>query len=324
MAKALKEIGFDALSVANNHSFDHGRDIFEETIAHLTEVGIKVCGQRGKDGYFCKPVIVEKTSITIAILAYNWIGLDRPEVNQFRAHLSVVEDGVVNYSLKRDPTKNRASRLSVTDKNKPVMSDIRRLRDKVDFLILMPHWGYEWTIYPPYGLILEARSFVEAGADLIIGSHPHVPQGVERYKNGLIIYSLGNFLFDSHTDRFNYGMILDAKISKNLPITYELHFVRRNERFQPEPVSRIEAKENMSIIELSSNAIKSAHAEKLLDDEMIFQEFVKQYKALRYRKIIFIITKLPRNRFLLKHIVKNIITLLHVILLNITGRRVRW
>jgi poly-gamma-glutamate synthesis protein (capsule biosynthesis protein) len=275
MARALRRVGFDVLSVANNHAFDHGPDVLKETIFHCEQAGIKVCGLRGNSEYYSEPVIIHKNSLTIGILAYNWVGLEN--AGAMGHYIAIVEDSIVNYTWNRNNSGNREARLSISEKNKNVIQDIIKLRKKVDILVLMPHWGYEWTIYPPYGVILEGRSFIDAGVDLIIGCHSHVAQGMERYKNGFLAYSLGNFLFDSATDTFRYGMIFDCTVEPGKIKNHKITFIKRGHNFRIEPVSKAEMEGNELLIEKSSEVILSNTAERDLDDELIYQEYERQY-----------------------------------------------
>ena len=73
------------------------------------------------------------------------------------------------------------------------MEDVVELRKQVDCVVVSLHWGYEYVEYPSPRQQAFARKLVRAGAQMVIGHHPHVVQGVERYQGGLIAYSLGNF-----------------------------------------------------------------------------------------------------------------------------------
>ncbi len=322
MAQTLRQIGFDVLSVANNHSFDHGPDILEETVGHCEKAGIQVCGLRGYSDYYCRPVIIQKHKITIGILAYNWIGLEN--AGDIGKYLAIVEDSIVNYTWNRNKSNDLEARTLIKKKNTNVINDIKKLRNEVDILILMPHWGYEWTIYPPYGVTLEAKSFVEAGADLIIGSHPHVPQGIEIYNNGLIAYSLGNFLFDSVTEKFKWGMVLGCEIKPGSIKHYILSFVKNGKYFQTEPSTEEESIENMCLIDKSSKAILSLQAKEKLDDDLIYREFEKQYSNLKYQKVVYLLKNLTRRPSLMKPILKKILNLMRLMILRTQGKKVRW
>jgi gamma-polyglutamate biosynthesis protein CapA len=322
MAMALKKTGFDVLSLANNHVLDHGKDIFNETSQHCLNAGILLCGLRDNNSYYSKPLIIRKEGYTIGILAYNWIGLE--DSNHQSENIASIYDGIVNYTWNRDPQADFDTRTNLHLHNKEVFSDINKIRKQVDIVILMPHWGYEWTIYPPYGVVLEARNFIDAGVDIIIGSHPHVPQGFELYKNKLIIYSLGNFLFDSTTNKFRYGMVVDINWSKNGLINYIPTIIDRDNLFRPTLASPKTSLEEMINIYKSCAAISSLYAPKLLDDELLYREFELQYGILKKTKIIFLFKMLIFHPKIIKPLFKKIMGLLKLLTLRLFGKKVRW
>lgn len=100
------------------------------------------------------------------------------------------------------------------------IAEIQSLRDKTDFIVVMPHWGIEYTTEPTDAIREMAHQFINAGADLVIGSHPHVIQSIEKYNNKKIYYSLGNFIFDQYFSEdvrngLGVQLIIDKK-SKNV------------------------------------------------------------------------------------------------------------
>lgn len=323
IANTLKEVGVDVLSVANNHIFDHGLEIFVETLTHCKEAGIELCGIRGKSGYYSDPVIIKKHSLTIGVLAYNWVGLEEAdgEVSQY---IAVVNDGVVNYTWNRDRAKDIESREMLLDKNKDVFSDISKLRNEVDIIIMMPHWGFEWCNYPPYGVVVEAHSFIDAGVDIIIGSHPHVIQGIEKYNNGIIAYSLGNFLFDFSTAKFVSGMVLELELFKGKIKNYKPTFITWNEVYQPEVALGALNDKYLKIVERSTKVITSIDPEKRLDDDVIYKEYEKGYNKLKLYKVIFLVKKLPKNIFLIVPIIGKFISFVEIMILRLKGKKVRW
>jgi poly-gamma-glutamate synthesis protein (capsule biosynthesis protein) len=322
-ARVLHDIGFEVISLANNHVFDHGPQILEETIFCLNDAGLKICGLRGDNDYYSAPVVIQKESLKMGILAYNWVGLESTS-KEIEKYIAVVDDSVVNYTWNRNPKKDKEARLLVTKKNKNVLNDIRKLKEEVDVVILMPHWGYEWTIYPPYGVVLEARTFIDAGIDLIIGSHPHIPQGVEIYNGGVIAYSLGNFLFDMHSNKFKNGMVFDAIISKSGVKNYKYFFTTSNDHFQPELASEKEQEVNKELIRASSSAIESDNADERLNDDLIYKEYEQQYNRLKYEKIRYLILALFRHPWLIKPILGKISNFLYLVVLRIRGQKIRW
>ena len=202
--------------------------------------------------------------------------------------------------------------------------DIKKLRKEVDIVILLPHWGYEWTIYPPFGVVLEARCFIEAGADVILGCHPHVPQGVERHKNGVIFYSLGNFLFDMCSTGFRNGMIADIMISDKGIEKFQHHFSTINTFFQPMPTSQPERDFMTELIKESTRAITGFDAKRRLDDERIYKEYERQYKYLKIEKVKYLLFSLFREPALIKPILTKTANLLHLLFLRAKGKKVRW
>ena len=321
-ASALRRAGFNVVSVANNHVYDHGPAIFEETVYHLEKAGLKICGLRDAGEYYCKPVFITENSLHIGILAYNWVGLeDREGIEE---HIAVIRDGIVNYTWNRTPEKDREAQNKITEKNTNVIEDIKKLRKEVDIVILLPHWGYEWTIYPPFGVVLEARCFIEAGADVILGCHPHVPQGVERHKNGVIFYSLGNFLFDMCSTGFRNGMIADIMISDKGIEKFQHHFSTINTFFQPMPTSQPERDFMTELIKESTRAITGFDAKRRLDDERIYKEYERQYKYLKIEKVKYLLFSLFREPALIKPILTKTANLLHLLFLRAKGKKVRW
>jgi len=323
MASALKKAGFDVLSVANNHVLDHGPDVFEETVKHCQDAGLMVCGLRGTAEYYSQPVIIEKNEMKVGILAYNWVGSEYLDVMD--QYIAQIHDGVVNYSWIRDSDRDAMARNTIETKNVHVINDIRELRSHVDIVVIMPHWGYEWILHPPLGVILEARSFIDAGADLILGSHPHVHQGVEIYKNKIIAYSLGNFLFDGLSEGYDSGMLIKCLVSRYGDVSeYELSILDKAGFFQPCLASAKDAAWHNELVLESSMTITDPDAIHLLNDDLIYREQEKVYKKLKYRKILFLLRTATRHPSIMGVIGLKIINLLKVIAQRVRGRKVRW
>ena len=101
-----------------------------------------------------------------------------------------------------------------------VLPLIRSLNDSIDFIVVVIHWGKEKEYKPNKKQISMARQFVNAGADLIVGHHPHVVQPVLKYKNVPIAYSIGNFVFGGNRNpRDKRALIIQAVFEKNKPVT---------------------------------------------------------------------------------------------------------
>jgi len=106
-------------------------------------------------------------------------------------------------------------------------NNIKSIRGKVDILVIYTHWGKEYEKTPSYKIKNVAHSFVDAGADLIIGSHPHVVQDVEEYKGKKIYYSLGNFIFDQY---------FSAETMEGLAVKVEINSKNKQLKFQEIPL----------------------------------------------------------------------------------------
>ena len=94
--------------------------------------------------------------------------------------------------------------------------EITGYKNACDFLVIVLHFGFEYCEYPNYEDVMFCHQLVDAGADLIVCHHPHIVQGIEKYKNGLIAYSLGNFIFDNtgETDaRTSRSFILEVALA---------------------------------------------------------------------------------------------------------------
>lgn len=97
----------------------------------------------------------------------------------------------------------------------PIVNELKRLRGEVDFLIVTPHWGVEYNTSMTAKQQEKAYAFIDAGADLVLGAHPHVIEPVEVYKNKMIFYSLGNFVFDQGSDfDISHGLSVGITLKK--------------------------------------------------------------------------------------------------------------
>lgn len=161
VVKQLKNYNFNFFSIANNHITDQGAKGFKETQANLTKLGYEYAGcADGAVADECAGKIVDVGGKKIAIIAASMV---------YRS----------------------------VDREK-LAAIVREYKAKSDLVIFFPHWGIEYQAKPSKAQTDLARFMIDSGVDLIIGSHPHVAQGLEIYKNHLIIYSLGNFIFDQY------------------------------------------------------------------------------------------------------------------------------
>ena len=175
LARHLLPAGFDALSLANNHAYDMLVTGVEETPAILAELGIVPLGAASVDtDQSVRVETIEREGWRVGLVAVTTQTNVAPLPGM--PPLPLVQPGEL------------ATRVV------PLVEDARVAHDLV---VVLVHWGLEYADEPDWAQQQAARALVEAGADLVIGHHPHVLQGIERHGHGLIAYSLGNFLFEN-------------------------------------------------------------------------------------------------------------------------------
>ena len=322
-SKALADVGFNVLNVANNHILEHGSEIFKETVGYLKENDINVCGLRSNSKtYYSKPVILKKKSNTIGIIGYNWVGVDKfKDADQLIAQS---RDSIVNYDWKREKKSNKNLSSIVHQKNSNVIADIKSLSKKVDLVILLAHWGYEFVHIPPFCLTLEAKSFIDAGADCIIGCHPHVIQGYETYKGKPIFYSLGNFIFDQRYKITQYSTILDVSIKADRTISHRFIPIYINSNFQPQAASVNQRRITFSILEKSNRIIQGAENKKQMEDNLVYEAYERHYKKLKINNIFLHFIALKDDPLILKLMIKKLINFLIILKNRFQGEHIRW
>ena len=318
---ALARAGFNVLNLASNHSLEHGPEIFLETVENLRKAGLKICGLRGNDsGYYSEPVILTLNGCRVGILGYNWVGVNN--FSEADRYIAQSHDSLVNYTWER----NKKPEIPISNANSLVIKDIRRLRKEADVVILMTHWGYEFVRVPPYKLTIEAQAFIEAGANIIIGSHPHVLQGVQKYLSGLIFYSLGNFIFDSRARRIKHTAILEVVLNKNKNnnISYKFIPFYINRFFQPEVGSSKQERYIRREIEKSNQSLSSLNKKEDLDDDKVYRKQERYYNASRLFRIISHFVAIREDRSVIRLIFKKGVGFLRIMWLRLKGQKVRW
>jgi Bacterial capsule synthesis protein PGA_cap len=178
LASGLTESGIDIVSLANNHIVDGGREGLVSTQRFLHKHGIHYFGAGNSREEADKPLIVECKGLRIAFLG----ACDVPQV-------CVTDSRPGAAPILAERLRRRVSEC----------------RDRADIVVLLLHADLEFTHYPAPSRVRLSRNLIEHGADLIIQHHPHVCQGVEVYRDGLIAYSLGNFVFRVHGNNYFEG-----------------------------------------------------------------------------------------------------------------------
>jgi len=173
-AAGLAAVPFNVATLANNHVFDYGLDAFRDTLAVLDKHHIRHTGAGFSEQAAASPLVVDVNGITV---------------------------GIVNFSEGEDLTaaRNNASGVMGWDLA-TVTKTVRALKQRVNIVLAICHGGIEYIPFPPPYVADAFQQVAEAGADAVVGHHPHVPQGLSFFKDVPIFHSLGNFIFYQETD----------------------------------------------------------------------------------------------------------------------------
>ena len=185
---ALKSAGIRLVSFANNHVFDQGKKGFAESLDALDKAGIPFYGAGRTQQEAVKGLRIEKNGVKIAFLG----------ASQFFNG----KEGLVT-----DPKQPQANK---TDDPAAMAEAVKASRKEADFVIVSAHWGAEYQVRPRESEVKLAHELFEAGADVILGTHPHVLQPLEIYeaqdgRTCLVVYSLGNFI-SNQSFQYQHGV----------------------------------------------------------------------------------------------------------------------
>lgn len=187
----MLDMGFNLVSLANNHTLDRGEAAINNSINYWNSKDVLYAGSYLSEEDRVKLNIKEKNGITYAMLAYTTAtnGLNTPYGKDYL---------VDRYDEEK------------------VKEDIKRLRDKVDVLMVSMHWGSEYTHTPTNEEVTIANFLASQKVDIVIGHHPHVIQPITYINDTLVVYSLGNFLSGQVGEAKNIGMLASIDITKRV------------------------------------------------------------------------------------------------------------
>jgi poly-gamma-glutamate synthesis protein (capsule biosynthesis protein) len=184
----LADKGFNMVSFANNHVGDYSQSAFEDTLQRLERANILYTGAGWNKSSAEEPAIFEANNMRIGFLGFTDVGPNWMEATETKAGILLARDS--NFS-----------------------KIIQEAEQKTDFLITSFHWGDEYVPFNNRQQSLAHRA-IDAGADMVIGHHPHVVQDTEIYQDKLIAYSLGNFIFDQYfSNETMEGMLLEVTLA---------------------------------------------------------------------------------------------------------------
>lgn len=187
--ESLKASGFDFLSLGNNHVLDYGPEALADTVASLDAAGIGHAGAGANRAAAYAPAVREVEGAKVAFLSFSHI----------------LPAGFV-------ATDSRAGLAAGRNNMDDVTEAIRAAKADNDYVLVSFHWGVEYKDNANGDQVRDARAAIDAGADMVLSHHPHVIQGIEFYKSGLIAYSTGDFVFDHYSRKTGEAFILDANL----------------------------------------------------------------------------------------------------------------
>lgn len=187
---AIVAAGFNVFGLANNHLLDYGPLGLQDTLAHLQAAGVYSAGAGADLAHARRPAMVPipaKTS-AVAVLAYS---MTFPEEFFATAEKAGTAPGNLEY----------------------VEQDVQAARKEAPIVVVSAHWSAELSRFPKDYQRESAARAIDQGARLVLGHHPHVLQGVEFYRGGVIFYSLGNFVFGSYSASAKTGILARVEFS---------------------------------------------------------------------------------------------------------------
>ena len=183
----LRDMGFDAVTLANNHAMDHGSEGLRHTIEQCTSAGLDTCGAGESPSAALDPLSASVAGHSVA---------------------------VINVCEREFGTTDRGGPGTGWIDHPDVTARIADAATTADSVVVVAHGGLEYLPVPPLDHQRRLREFADAGASLVVSHHPHVPQGWEQYRGTPICYSLGNFRYKRGTrPKTEWGLLVDATFS---------------------------------------------------------------------------------------------------------------
>jgi len=218
---ALPYVGLDVISLASNHTFDWGQDALLDCAKRLRKDGIAPVGA-GKDiDEAREPAILERKGTRVAFLGYCSVAPSGYYAAPGKVGIAPMR-AITHYEPFEEDQPGTPCIIKtypVEEDLQDLIADIEKVRSKADIVAVSFHWGlhFQRATIADYQPIV-AHAAIDAGADIIIGHHPHILKGIEVYKGKVILYSLGNFAFDEPMRPRRIGGIRPSWIEKALRV----------------------------------------------------------------------------------------------------------
>lgn len=211
--QVLVDASVDIVSLANNHTKDYGAAALVDQFKHLDNYGIAYVGAGHNINEAFQPLVVDIGGLKIGLIALN------------DAETRIGNAG------------NNLAGSAFFDAGRTAQA-ISTAKALGDIIIVMPHWGIEHQTKPSSRQIQWGHTFIDQGADIVLGAHPHVRQNIEEYKGKKIYYSLGNFVFSGFADRAEAqkSLLIKIKIENGKIVGYEDIQLQLNFEGFPTPI----------------------------------------------------------------------------------------
>lgn len=192
----IQDMGVDVASLANNHALDFGTEALLDSFATFDNAGIPYVGAGETKERAEEAIFIEAGGRTVGVLSASRV-------------IPVVEWNI----------DTRLPGLFCTYDSTRLVECIKEVEQQCDYVVVFVHWGIERNAYPEEYQHNLAKQYIDAGADLVVGNHSHVPQGIEYYNGVPIVYCLGNYIFNEDMmDTYALKVVWDAEGNTSLQV----------------------------------------------------------------------------------------------------------
>ncbi|MGC0420192.1 CapA family protein [Embleya sp. AB8] len=285
---ALEFAGFDVLSLANNHTMDWGESALVDTLSRLRDRGFRAVGAGVDITAARQPVCVEAKGVKVGFLAYGNTGPEAYAAGARNAGYAPVHAWTEYETLDRQAATPKLIRSGAEPAELASMADdIRALKETCHAVVVSFHWGIHFIprVIPDYCHEM-GRAAVDAGADLVLGTHPHILKGVETYRGKVIFYSTGNFALE-----LGPAHLADRNAGPELEKLHKLYGVRPDPEYptypmHPESKASIIVKASISRGGIERVGYLPVHINRNAEPEIVGQLDPRGQEAFRYLRSV--------------------------------------
>ncbi|PJZ24968.1 metallophosphatase [Leptospira hartskeerlii] len=214
--ESMSFLGVDLVSLGNNHAMDHGPEGLEETLKFLGDRNIASIGAGKNLESAFRPWIWEGKDTNLRVYSATNVAEGRSHYAGQSPGVMPLDPELILKKFQVEKFQLNSSRAPKKDKRSKAISPGKQFR------ILSLHWGVEYSPFPTIEQRKIAKTLADGGLDIIVGHHPHIPQGIEKIGNTIVLYSLGNLIFGSRNAYLNHNLIVILHIKKSKLINIEL------------------------------------------------------------------------------------------------------